>query len=151
MKIVCVSLVSLLALAGCGGYSSTNAVYAQSGSSNGSLSGTYAFQVLGLAASPAPSYSEVGTVTFNGSGAITGGTSIAYPTGTSGPCVNTGVSGNYSVQASGFGTGTLNITGPSCNPAATLTFVFEIAGGGTTIQIASANGNPAFAGSAVKQ
>ena len=159
-----VFLASVLTIAGCSngssgssGSSGGGTVLAQSGYTNASLTGTYAFSIVAPFNGSGPFYDEVGTITFDGNGHITGGSGTAYLAGTPAvSCSSTNFTGSYSVQTSGAGSGTLSdtISGTGCSTGAltNLPVAFQVAASGATIEFGSAGGNTqVFAGSATKQ
>lgn len=151
-----VLLISLLGVAGCSSGSSSQSaatvVFAQTGYSNASLTGTYAFQLVSPYNGSGPFYDEVGTITFDGAGKVTAGSGTAYFALNSTPC-NLTYTGTYMVQASGSGTGTLSSTSTTtgCLGLPSAPIAFQVAGSGSTVQFASASSSATFAGSAVKQ
>jgi hypothetical protein len=152
-----VLLVSTLSIAGCSGGSSTQTtgvVLAQSGYSNASLSGTYAFQIVSPYNGGGPFYDEIGTITFDGNGKIISGSGAAYLALTTASCTYSNFTGTYSIQSSGTGSGTLSNTtsGSGCgNGFSGLPISFAVAGSGATVEFASASSTAIFAGSAAKQ
>jgi hypothetical protein len=156
---VVVATPLLLVLSACSSGSSggqnSGTVLAQSGYTNASLTGTYAFSIVAPFNGGGPFYDEVGTITFDGNGHITGGSGTAYFTGTPSACTSTNLSGTYSVQTSGAGNGTLSdtLSGTGCiGGLISLPIAFQVASSGTTIEFGSAAGSTQiFAGSAVKQ
>jgi hypothetical protein len=149
----------LLLLSGCSsgtsGSQGSGIVLAQSGYTNASLTGTYAFSIVAPYNGGGAFYDEVGTIIFDGSGHITGGSGTAYFTGTPASCASTNLTGTYSVQTSGAGSGTLSstVSGTGCGGGlSSLPIVFQVAGSGATVEFGSAAGSTqVFAGSAAKQ
>jgi hypothetical protein len=130
---VAFALLTSCGSSGAGSTSIVPPVQAQSGYTNASVSGTYAFSDHGL----------IGTFTADGNGNITSGTINSYYSGLPTPCTAT-VKGTYSVQSSGAGTATWTITptttGGNCSvfngyPFASLTpaFAIEVAQQGSTV------------------
>ena len=101
---------------GGGGVSIVQPVQAQTGYSNASLSGTYAFA----------RDADIGTFTADGNGHITSGSMTSYDNYSSPACTGT-ITGTYSVQSSGAGTLTWAITpGSTCaNNGASIESAFE--------------------------
>ena len=149
-----------IAVSGCssGGLNAPTTVLAQSAYSAASLSGTYAFQTVTASDKNTPglTYEQIGTLTFDGSGNVTGGTSTAYFSGTAVTCTFT-FSGTYTVQSSGAGTVAVTLTPTSASVSGGCTagsstshLAVEVAGGGSTFEFADTDGN-IFAGNAAKQ
>jgi hypothetical protein len=164
---VCVALVLLTVCAG-GGLSSAQSsgdedgtTNANDGNQNGhkysdaSLKGKYALSVEGDWGE-GQGFNGIGTIVFNGAGAITGGslTELVFVSGPS--CVGT-LAGTYSVSSSGSGTAqiTANFTSPSpCLDAAwngSVSFNIEVAQSGASALIASAAPSPEFTVTVLKQ
>lgn len=140
-------------LAACGGGGGGSTVSAQSPAySNASLNGTYALSVIGDW-SQGQAFNGIGTVVFNGSGTITGG-SLNELVFTSGPsCVGT-LAGTYSVSSSGSGTAQITVTVNSpCTGAweGSTTFNIEVSQSGASVLLASTLPAPAFTATALKQ
>ena len=149
---------SLLILGACSSGSSnqgTSIVLAQSGYTNASLTGTYAFSIVAPYNGGGAFYDEVGTITFDGNGHITGGGGTAYFGASSTSCASTNLTGTYSVQTSGAGSGTLSstVSGNGCSGGlSSLPILFQVAASGSTVEFGSAAGTTQiFAGSATKQ
>jgi hypothetical protein len=136
-------------LAGCGG---GPVVSAQSPPtySDASLNGTYAISVGGDWIQ-GQGFNGIGTIVFNGAGAVTGGslTELVFTTGPS--CVGT-LTGTYSVSSSGSGTAqiTANLN-PPCAGAwnGSASFNIEVSQSGESLLLASVMPSPAFTGTAV--
>jgi hypothetical protein len=160
-KLIAVFVASplLLILSACSsgsGGQNSGTVLAQSGYTNASVTGTYAFSIVAPYNGGGAFYDEVGTITFDGNGHITGGSGTAYFAATpSVSCASTNLNGTYSVQTSGAGSGTLSstVTGTGCSGGlSSLPIEFQVAGGGATVEFGSAaGGTQVFAGSAAKQ
>jgi hypothetical protein len=158
-KLVAVFVASplLLILSACSGSGGQNSgtVLAQSGYTNASVTGTYAFSIVAPYNGSGPFYDEIGTITFDGNGHITGGSGTAYFATSSTSCASTNLTGNYSVQTSGAGSGTLSstVTGTGCTGGlSSLPIAFQVAASGATVEFGSAAGSTQiFAGSATKQ
>jgi hypothetical protein len=160
-KLIAVFLVSplLLSLSACSSGSSgsqgSGIVLAQSGYTNASLTGTYAFSIVAPYNGGGAFYDEIGTITFDGSGHITGGSGTAYFATSSTSCASTNLTGTYSVQTSGAGSGTLSstVSGTGCSGGlSSLPITFQVAASGATIEFGSGAGSTqVFAGSATKQ
>ncbi len=153
-----IAIGSLVALAGClSGCSNTpSTVLAQSGYSTASLSGSYAFELVAAydKNTPGLTYEQIGTITLDGSGNVTGGNSTAYFSGTSSTCAFT-LSGTYSVQTSGAGKASLTSSPATASQPAgcganTVQLAIEVAGSGSTFMFAETDGD-IFSGSAAKQ
>jgi len=159
-KLVAIFVASqlLLILSACSsgsGGQNSGTVLAQSGYTNASVTGTYAFSIVAPYNGSGAFYDEVGTITFDGSGHITGGSGTAYFAGTSSSCASMNFTGTYSIQTSGAGSGTLSstVSGTGCSGGlSSLPIAFQVAGGGATVEFGSAaGGTQVFAGSAAKQ
>jgi hypothetical protein len=150
-----VLLCLLASVIGCsGGSSSQNSgtVYAQSGYSNASLSGTYSVQFVSpYSKIGSPFYDAIGTIVFNGAGAISGGTIDTYFSGNATPCVYS-ASGTYALQSTAAGTASVSLatTTPGCAVTATYQLALQAASSGSAVQFGASDGN-IFSGSAVKQ
>ena len=141
---------------GSSGNQSSSTVFAQSGYTNASLTGTYAFSIVAPYSGGGAFYDEVGTITFDGNGHITSGSGTAYFAATpSVSCVSSNFNGTYSIQTSGAGSGTLSstVSGTGCSGGlSTLPIAFQVAASGATVEFGSAaGGTQVFAGSATKQ
>jgi hypothetical protein len=140
-------------LVGCNG-GGTRSVLAQSSYSDASLSGTYAISFNSTGGSDllapdgsSPSYGAVGTLQFNGTGNVSGGTITAhYGTST---CV-VSLTGTYSIQSTGLGTITVTpvVTSGGCSVSASWRADLAVAQQGVSFNFAS---NTGTAGSAAKQ
>ncbi len=140
-------LGSLPVFTGCSNTSrDAEVVQAQQAYSNAALNGTYAFTYFGYnLGNSGNASSAAGTVQFDGSGNISSGTLNAQ-VGGSQTCQYT-TKGTYSIQGSGSGTATLNLTAadPSCATNAFpismaiaqsgSAFVFTISGSGAMGQL----------------
>lgn len=159
-KLIAVFVASplLLILGACSsgsGGQNSGTVLAQSGYTNASVTGTYAFSIVAPYNGSGAFYDEIGTITFDGNGHITGGSGTAYFAASSTSCASTNLNGTYSVQTSGAGSGTLSstVTGTGCTGGlSSLPIAFQVAASGATIEFGSAAGSTqVFAGSATKQ
>lgn len=162
----CATSLLVIALSSCsaGGGSNSNAgngggtVFAQSGYSNGSLIGTYSVSLTSVWAPSSGFFSGIGTLQFNGAGAITSGTlnlyGNSYSSSTPQPslCIYS-ATGTYTLQTSALGNATVNLTSTTTGCAAAETWQLALAAGnsGNTVQIARTEASTAAAGSAVKQ
>lgn len=150
---VAVLILLCLMLAECGGRGSTPTVSAQSPTySEASLNGSYAFSVVGDW-TQGQAFNGIGTIVFNGSGAITGGslTELVFTTGPSCPATLTGT---YSISSSGSGTAQITATPDSpCTGAwqGSSPFNIEVSQSGASVLLASTSSSPAFTGTALKQ
>lgn len=157
MKYLC--LLSALLLAGCGAKSSMSnptlpPVSAQTNYSTASLIGTYSVNL--VAAVNGYLFTDIGTMTLDGNGKITGGSLTVW--GGSIPCTAS-LSGTYSVNSDASGVAMLNITGnPSgCAGASPLQFSLQASQQGETVMFAEqttygySNAQQAISGTAVKQ
>lgn len=131
-------------------------VQAQSGYSSSSLNGTYSVEWNNIASNQDPGnlsgfYTGIGTIQFNGSGSITGGTLTLSILGSSSPCVYS-VSGTYSLQTTALGTASLALTSTTngCTSTTTWQTTLAAAGSGSVIEMARSDGRVA-SGSAFKQ
>jgi hypothetical protein len=150
----------LLALTACSSGTGTGStsiippVMAQTAYSNASLNGTYSMSWWSFFGGNDPNnggyYSAVGTLQFNGSGTITGGTITLSNPGNF-TCVES-VSGTYSLQSTALGTATINLASTTKGCSATDVWQVSLAAGGdgTGIQMARTNQEIA-SGSAIKQ
>lgn len=102
--LICVSLLVLLSLAGCGGASTALAPPPSGGFSNASLQGSYAFAFSGN--NNFGFFSMAGSLQADGKGNITGG-SLDVSSG-SGVFPNLAITGTYAVSADGRGIATLS-------------------------------------------
>jgi len=154
-------VLSLASLSGCSASSGSNGgssiippVQAQSGYSNASLTGTYAFAF----GSRADMDVYVGTFNADGNGNITGTLkSKSLTIGQESYC-STSLSGTYSIQSSGAGTMSWTLTPSGTSPCASnditisdispQTFALEVAQQGAFI---AAGGNLGFTFTAAKQ
>lgn len=160
--VVCVASPLILALSACssgGSSSGGQTVFAQTAYSNSSLSGTYSVSWLNIESPNSGFYSGIGTLQFNGSGNITGGTLNFYGTvpgsessGSASSCVYA-ASGTYSIQNTALGTATLNLSSSTTGCAASETWHISLAAadGGAAIQLARTDASTAASGNAVKQ
>lgn len=142
--------ISVIISCGGGGQSS---VSAQSPNySNASLNGSYAFSVVGDWAQ-GQGFNGIGTIVFNGAGAVTGG-SLTELVFTSGPSCTGTLAGTYSVSSSGSGTAqiTVSLSSP-CTGAwdGSASFNIEVAQSGASVLLGSASPSPAFTATALKQ
>ena len=122
---------------------------AQSGYSTGSLNGTYSVSWWNFYATVngVSYYSAVGTIQFNGAGAITGGTMTTYNHAVVCPY---SVTGTYSLQNTALGTATVNLSSSTSGcPADTWQLVLAAGGGGTSLELARTD--QVANGTAVKQ
>ncbi len=149
-----IGLAALTALAGCSNSSrEMSTVQAQQAYSNSAVSGTYAFTYFGYnLQNSGDASSAAGTVQFDGSGNISGGSLSAQVGG--GQVCQYAVKGTYSVQSSGSGTATLNTTtsDSSCT-ASPITIGMTVAQSGAAF-VFGLSGNGAagqMSGSAFKQ
>lgn len=139
---------------GTGSTSIITPVMAQTTYSNASLNGIYSMSWWSFYGGNDPNngsyYSAVGTIQFNGSGTISSGSITLLNPGNF-TCVES-VAGTYSLQSTGLGTATLNLTSTTkgCSPSDTWEVSLAAGGGGTGIQMARTNQEIA-SGSAVKQ
>ncbi len=138
---------ALPVLAGCSNASrDAQVVQAQQAYSNSVLNGTYAFTYFGYnLGSSGNASAAAGTVQFDGSGNVSSGILNAQVGG--GQTCQYTTKGTYSVQSSGSGTATLNLTAadPSCAtdafPISMIVaqsgsaFVFTVSGSGATGQL----------------
>lgn len=152
-----VAFLLIVALAGCGGSSFHSGPPPVGGFSNSNFTGTYSFTIVG--SNTGGFFTIAGSVTANGSGAITSGTVDINSPGTIGVVTNLSATGSYSVRADGRGTATLTTS------AGTFNFDFVIltaqralvvrfdgnasASGSLDLQNASAANLPTLAGSFV--
>lgn len=164
MKTLVLSLIGagLLALAACGGSSGQSfapgqqPVQAQSGFSSASLTGTYGVSFVGAQVGTTGLQGVddgIGTLQFNGSGSITGGSVTQYTS--SGTCQLT-LSGTYSVSSTGALTATLNSTSstPSVCTGSASAFSGQVSQNGDTAVFAESDGSSTGAylsGTAIKQ
>jgi hypothetical protein len=99
-------LASLIAAIGCGG---SSVVAHQTGNyTNASFKGSYVLQIHGFLATNGNPYREVGVITADGNGNITGGIDTVSTIGLGAPTQSTSVSGTYSVGSDGTGQILLN-------------------------------------------
>lgn len=145
----------VLALTGCSSSSAPSVVMAQSGYSVASLSGVYAFQ---LAApydknTPGLFYEQLGTLTADGAGTVTAGTSTAYFSNSTQTCAFT-FTGTYTVQSSGAGAASLTFTPTASSPSgcvgSTAQIAFLAAGSGSSFVFVDTDGS-IYSGTAIKQ
>ena len=130
------------------GLSNPGTVLAQSGYSNASLSGTYAFEI---ATSTSTTYLAIGTVQFNGGGNVSG----SLTPSSNSNCKYSALSGSYSLQSTGIGTATINSTTstPSVNCPANWTGQLSLAAaqqGQSLLFIGTTTGD-SIIGTAIKQ
>ena len=113
------ALCAVVFLAGCGGVNPNPVVPPPTGTfTNSSLSGTYIFSFSGydLGYGGGSYFAVTGSLTANGSGALTGGSidivdpALGAALNVSSTLVRVPVSGSYSVTGDGRGSGTLNFT-----------------------------------------
>lgn len=156
MKLVCLCIFgSLIAVAGCSsGSSAPTTVHAQSGYSAASLSGTYAFELVQpFDKGGGPFSAEIGTIGFDGSGNVNGGSLTIYFANSTQTCSYT-LSGTYTVQTSGAGTAALTLTPAASQPSGctvgTGQIALEVAASGDTVQFVGSDGNIS-GGTATKQ
>jgi hypothetical protein len=146
-RIILPVLLSALALlAGCGGSSNnvTNPTPPPSGGfSNSNLNGTYVFSASGSDQANGAPYALVGTLTANGSGAITGGAIDMIDAAFSGPVTNVSVSGTYKIGVDGRTQATLAASTPF-GQNLTLDFVLQDSSHGLVIEF---DGNATGSGS----
>ncbi len=152
------ALALLLAVAGldaCGG-GGIRSVSAQAPSfSNASLSGTYGFAAAGTIGTTAP-YNLAGTIAADGNGEFSGEVAETYPG--VGTC-HAGLTGKYSIDGTGSGTGSLvlslsAINGGECRASSILSSVLlalEVGQTGASFVFSESDGNGALAGTALKQ
>jgi hypothetical protein len=118
----------LLPLVSCSGH---NSVQAAGAYSNASLSGTYSYSQMGIAANGSFIFDLIGVLTADGKGSVTGGGVNVYITGTTGACPAT-LGGTYSINANGSGTMSLTITSTTnCVPTATTSYTLQLAQSGS--------------------
>ena len=152
-------LVILLGLISCGGgsgggTSSAGTVSAQSSQySNSSLSGTYAFSIIGVQVNSTSSavFDGSGTLIANGSGGVTGGTIKEYFTG-GGTC-QASLSGSYDVtNSAGSGTAsvTSSVTSGPCT-GQTTTYDVELAQSGASALFSESDNVEWSSGTLLKQ
>lgn len=131
-------------------------VQAQSGFSNASLNGTYGISFSGTQVSSGSIQyvgDGIGTIQFNGSGSITGGSITNYTS--SATCQSTVTSGTYSVSSTGAVTATIN--GSSSTSGCTSgseAFSGEVSQNSDTVVFAESDGGTSgsfFSGTAIKQ
>ena len=164
LLLFCTSTSLLLALSACsGGVSSgtgtsTGIVSAQTTYSNSSLSGTYSITLTNTwnqkngvvsGGNNGYSYSGVGTIQLNGSGAITGGTLDLYINGAPLTSPNApvpcpfSVTGTYNVQSTALGTAVFNFKSSTagCTTSETFQLALAAADGGNAIQFIETDGD----------
>jgi hypothetical protein len=131
-------------------------VQAQSGYSNASLNGTYALSSFSFATGTGVGnnstyYTALGTLKLDGSGSVSSGTLTEYSSSTSSVC-SYSVTGIYSLQSTGAGTATLNLTstGSGCASTDKWQLTLVAANSGTTVHFARSDSGVA-SGSATKQ
>ncbi|SRR5579875_1231631 len=144
-------LAPFCALLGCGSASSSggsNVVLAQSGYSNASLNGTYAFEI---ATSTSTTYLALGTAQFSGTGTVSG----TLTPGSYSTCHYSALSGTYSLQTSGLGTATITSTTstPSIQCPATWTVQLSVAAAqqGQSVLFIGSDASDEIIGNAIKQ
>jgi hypothetical protein len=140
--------------------SGTQPVLAQTTYSVSSVTGTYSTVWANIGSQEKGNlnafYSGVGTLQFNGSGSISGGSMSFYTEGPSvpstvSPCVYS-VTGTYTLQSTALGTATLNLSSSTagCTTTATWQAAIAAADGGAVLKLARTDGAVA-SGSATKQ
>ena len=128
-------------------------VHAASGFTNASLSGGYAFGVLGTSGTQAQAGS--GVAVADGNGNITSGDETLNIGGTV-SCHAT-LTGTYSVNTNGTGTATATVTmdaasqAKGCGTSSTSHFTLAIGNGGSTVIIAEQDTGGTFVATAIKQ
>jgi len=155
-RVVSLCVMGLLTtVAACsGGSSAPSTVQAQSGYSNSSLNGTYAYELVApYDKNGGPFYSQIGTITFDGNGNVSAGATKSYFATSTQTCSYT-FTGTYSVQTSGSGSASLSFTPNASQPSGcnggTAQLAFEVAANGSTVQFVATDGN-IYGGSATKQ
>ena len=104
-------VASLIGAAGCGGGGPVIIPHQTGNFSNASFKGSYVFQIHGFISSSGAPYREVGVITADGNGNITGGTDGANTVGTAGAIQSSAsLTGTYSIANDGTGSITLNST-----------------------------------------
>ncbi len=101
---------SLVGAVGCGGGGGPVIPHTTGNFTNASFKGSYVFQVRGVISSTFSPYRQVGVITADGNGNITGGVEDVNAQGTAGAIESTSVTGSYSVANDGTGQLTLNST-----------------------------------------
>lgn len=102
-----VGIASLVAGVGCGGGSGVVLSHQTGNFTNASFKGSYVFQLHGFLGDGSP-YRELGIVTSDGNGNITGGLDTVATIGIGPPSQSTAVAGTYSISSDGIGQALLN-------------------------------------------
>jgi len=104
-------VASLAVAVGCGGGGGVVIPHPTGKYSNASFKGSYVFQIHGVISQTGNPYREVGVITADGNGNITGGTDAANTVGSAGAVQSaSSLTGTYSVANDGTGTVAINST-----------------------------------------
>lgn len=121
-------LGSLVAAVGCGGGGGPVIPHTTGNFTNASFKGSYVFQIRGVISSTFNPYRQVGVITADGNGNITGGVEDVNTIGTAGAIESTSVTGSYTIANDGTGQLVLNSTAlGSLFSGAPITFAVTLA------------------------